>query len=132
MHEVAQRLSERRSLIDQEDNKRLCLQGVHTGIYGTSHSTNISKISCPFHHRVYYQLTIARFPVGLITSTDRVTLLVNRKVKVRFPVKPENFEPEVLFQSFRLFILLQRSRSLSYLYPQFKMTYFIRHSPFPI
>ena len=132
MHEVAQRLSERRSLIDQEDNKRLCLQGVHTGTYGTNHSTNISKISCPFHHRVYYQLTIACFPVGLITSTGRVRLLVNRKVKVRFPVKPENFQPEVLFQSFRLFILLQRSRSLSYLYPQFKMTYFIRHSPFPI
>ena len=126
MHEVAQRPSEQRSLFASDeaslikDNKRLCLQGVNTGTYGTNHSTNISKISCPFHHRVYYQLTIACFPVGLITSMDRVRLLVNRKVKVRFPVKPENFQ--VLFQSLRLFILLQKSRSLSYLYPQFKMT----------
>ena len=96
MHEVAQRPSERRSLIDQEDNKRLCLQGVHTGTYGTNHSTNISKISCPFHHRVYYQLTIACFPVGLISTMDRVRLLIDRKSQGSIPGQAWKFS--VLFQ----------------------------------
>ena len=27
--------------------------------------------SCHFHHRVYYELTIACFPVGLISAMDR-------------------------------------------------------------
>ena len=119
MHEVAQRPSERRSLIDQEDNKRLCLQGVHTGTYGTNHSNNISKISCPFHHRVYYQLTIACFPVGLISTMDRVRLFVDRKSQGSIPGQAWKFPGS--FSTLRLFLLLQRSRSLSHLYPHFKM-----------
>ena len=112
-------LRERRSLIDQEDNKRLCLQGVHTGTYGTNHSTNISKISRPFHHRVYYQLTIACFPVGLISTMDRVRFLVDRKSQGSIPGQAWKFSGS--FSTLRLFILLQRSHSLSYLYPHFKM-----------
>ena len=51
------------------------------------------------------------------------------KVRVRFSVKPEFFQ--VLFQLLRSFILLRRSRSLSYLYPQFKIRFSAQRNKYP-
>ena len=67
--------------------------------------------SYDFHHRVYYELTMACSPVGLISSMDRALRLVNAKVRVPFPIKPEFFQ--VLFQPLWLLFLLQRSHFFS-------------------
>lgn len=37
-----------------------------------------------FHHREYYELTIACFPVGLVSLMDRVLSPVIAKVRVGF------------------------------------------------
>ena len=122
---------ERRSLIDQEDNKRLCLQGVHTGTYGTNHSTNISKISCPFHHRVYYQLTIACSPVGLISTMDRVRLLVDRKSQGSIPGQAWKFSG-----SFSIAWVVRSTAMITFTFISLSalqnVTHFIQHSPFLI
>ena len=48
--------------------------------------------TCHFHYdRVYYELTMACSPVGLISSVDRALLLVIPKVRVRFLIKPGFF-----------------------------------------
>ena len=51
--------------------------------------------SCHFDHWVYYELSMACSPVGLISSIDRTLCPVVAKVRVIFPVKPEFFQ--VLF-----------------------------------
>ena len=44
--------------------------------------------TCHFHYdRVYYELTMACSPVGLISSVDRALRLVIPKVRVRFLMK---------------------------------------------
>ena len=48
--------------------------------------------TCHFHYdRVYYELTMACSPVGLIRSVDRALRLVIAKVRVRFLIKPGFF-----------------------------------------
>ena len=60
--------------------------------------------SCHFDHWVYYELTMACSPVGLISSMDRALCPVVAKVRVLFPVKHEFFQ--VLLQRLRFFTLL--------------------------
>ena len=48
--------------------------------------------TCRLHYdRVYYELTMACSPVGLISSVDRALRLVIAKVRVRFLIKPGVF-----------------------------------------
>ena len=68
------------------------------------------------------ELTIACSPVSLISSMDRALRLVNAKVRVRFPIKPEFFQ--VLFQPLWLLFLLLRSYSFSLL--QITMHYIVK------
>ena len=60
--------------------------------------------SCHFDHWVYYELTMACSPVGLISSMDRALRPVVAKGRVLFPVKHEFFQ--VLLQQLRFFTLL--------------------------
>ena len=46
---------------------------------------------CHFHHRVYYELTMACSPVFLICLIDRASRPAIANVRLRFPVKPEFF-----------------------------------------
>ena len=61
--------------------------------------------SYDFHHRVYYELTMACSPVGLISSMDgALRPAAITRVRVWFPIKPKFFQ--VLFQPLWLLFLL--------------------------
>ena len=47
--------------------------------------------SCHSHHRVYYELTMACFPVSFISLMDRALRPVIAKARVRFQVKSKFF-----------------------------------------
>ena len=70
-----------------------------------------------FHHRVYYELTMAYSPVDLISLMDSAPIIATARFDSRSSL---NFF-QVLFQSLRLFIQLPRSFPLSHLYPQVKI-----------
>ena len=66
---------------------------------------------------VYFEPTMTWFPNGLISSRDGALRPAIIKVRVRY-FQSEARIFQVLCQPLRLFILLQKSGSLSYLYPQ--------------
>ena len=66
---------------------------------------------------VYFELTMTWVPNGLISSRDGALRPAIIKVSVRY-FRSEARIFQVLFQPLRLFILLQKLGSLSYLYPQ--------------
>ena len=80
----------------------------------------ISYISIHVFSTIGYITNSEWFALQLAWLAQCIALRLDiAKVRIRFPIKPEFFQ--VLFQPPRLFMVLWRSCSLSYLYLQFKL-----------
>ena len=75
--------------------------------------------SCHSHHRVYYELTMACFPVSFISLMDRALRPIIAKARVRFQVKSNFFFRFFFTRLLRLLVRLRGSFPLSWNFKQF-------------
>ena len=101
--------------------------GIISTIISLSAVQNMSHFiyfhSCHSHQRVYYELTMACFPVSFISLMDRALRPVIAKARVRFQVKSKFFFRFFFNRLLRLFIRLRGSFPLSWNFKQFATLY---------